>query len=739
MVYYKEITAFKLFFLFSLFHICLFSQVDNWVLLDQNNSEIPDNSINSLSINESGVILIGTNNGLVKYNASNWTLFNSDNSGIPYNRILKVMVDDNNNYWLNSDGGLWGNAGLTTFNGLEWSTYNTTNSQIPFDGFNSIDIDNVGKIWIGSVLWGIASFHNDEWSHFTTSNSSLIDNHTSAIDVDSENNIWVGTNYSGLVKFSTTGDWINFNKSNSELPDNYIADIFITSNNEVWIASSNHITKLSGDVWSVYYLSDAGVSKFHTVACQLDLNDNLWIISNGDGILKFDGNNWEKFDKLNSPLPTNQFTDLIIDGNNNKWFGTVGSGIILYNENGVLLDSISTWNFSVKVGVSKPTADYYGENNITSLITEQFKTINDRYNSFFESKIVFSVDSIYIFNSNPTEEIFKSHPQYDYAVIYDGYPIQGGGWYGQPYNTIHHSWSVDDFDGPFGDFANDGLTHEFGHSRGAIDLYAIEVPADSNNINNQDYQAPESIMNVPYGKAIWDEHSINLINMNENSIINSQDYVTESFPSKIEILVTDNSGNPMPDVNVLFFPIEWYSKKVNENIYNTYVTNSDGIIEFTDNPFKPKTSGYPWDIRYPNFLVTAEYLDASIFTWLPITEVQNHYFGDSSGIYRDTLKLPIVNSVTEKDILPIEFSLKQNYPNPFNPSTLITYTIPYSQLVNLQVYDILGNEIVTLVDEFQAAGKYEVKFKASEFSSGVYFYRIICDKYSATKKMLQLR
>lgn len=736
---FHKITVFNSILFLMLFHICLFSQDEKWAYFNENNSELLDNWVNSLSINESGVILIGTNNGLVEYNASNWSIYNRDNSGLPFNTVLKALIDNYNNYWLNTDGNLWGNAGLTTFNGLEWITYNTTNSQIPYNKFNSIVIDKTGKVWLGSNQQGIASFYNGEWNHFTTSNSLLTDNHISAIDVDNENNIWIGTRYSGLIKFSNSNDWVSFNESNSDLPDNSIDDIFIASNNDIWIVSSNYVAKYSGSVWSIYNLSDIGISYFQTVTCLLDLHDNFWIISNGDGILMFNGNNWQKFDKSNSPLPSNQFTDLIVDENNNKWFGSVGSGIVLYNENGVLLDSISTWNFSVKVGVSKPTSDYYGENNITNLITEQFTTINDRFNSFFESQIVFSVDSIYIFNSSPNEEIFNPHPQYDFAVIYDGYPSQGGGWYGQPYNTIHHSWSVDLHDGLFGDFATDGLIHEFGHSRGAIDLYAIEVPADSNNINNQAYHAPESIMNLPYGKTIWDEHSINLINMNENSIINSQDYVTESFPSKIEILVTDNSGNPMSDVNVLFFPIEWYSKKVNENIYNTYFTNSDGIIEFTDNPFKPKTSGYPWDIRYPNFLVTAEYLDASIFTWLPITEVQNHYFSDPSGIYRDTLKLPIVNSLNENDYIPREFILLQNFPNPFNPSTLISYEIPYPQNVQLKIFDVLGREIGTLMDEFQSAGKYEVKFNAYELSSGVYFYRISCEKYSATKKMILLR
>ena len=89
------------------------------------------------------------------------------------------------------------------------------------------------------------------------------------------------------------------------------------------------------------------------------------------------------------------------------------------------------------------------------------------------------------------------------------------------------------------------------------------------------------------------------------------------------------------------------------------------------------------------------------------------------------------NIVEVELTLPIEFSLEQNYPNPFNPYTKIKYTIPNVTLsgvegsrVALKVYDVLGNEIATLVNEEKPAGNYEVNFDASKFSSGVYFYKL---------------
>ncbi len=94
--------------------------------------------------------------------------------------------------------------------------------------------------------------------------------------------------------------------------------------------------------------------------------------------------------------------------------------------------------------------------------------------------------------------------------------------------------------------------------------------------------------------------------------------------------------------------------------------------------------------------------------------------------------------------IPTEFVLEQNYPNPFNPVTKIKYSIPevgtgLALSVQLKIYDILGKEVATLVNEEKQAGIYEVEFKASRLSSGVYFYKLTAGNYSQTKKMILLR
>jgi len=108
--------------------------------------------------------------------------------------------------------------------------------------------------------------------------------------------------------------------------------------------------------------------------------------------------------------------------------------------------------------------------------------------------------------------------------------------------------------------------------------------------------------------------------------------------------------------------------------------------------------------------------------------VLNNFFGD------------FTTSVEKlDDLIPAQFELEQNYPNPFNPSTTIRFTIPEAGLVTLKVYNLLGEEVATLLNEEQTTGVYEVTFDAAQLSSGIYFYTISSGNFVASKKMILLK
>lgn len=105
--------------------------------------------------------------------------------------------------------------------------------------------------------------------------------------------------------------------------------------------------------------------------------------------------------------------------------------------------------------------------------------------------------------------------------------------------------------------------------------------------------------------------------------------------------------------------------------------------------------------------------------------------------YGDTSFIPVGIQDNENEIN--NFSLMQNYPNPFNPTTKIEFSISKAGLFSLKVYDILGQEINTLVEKHFESGKYSVNFNAGELTSGIYFYKLVGENTNITKKMLLMR
>jgi len=116
------------------------------------------------------------------------------------------------------------------------------------------------------------------------------------------------------------------------------------------------------------------------------------------------------------------------------------------------------------------------------------------------------------------------------------------------------------------------------------------------------------------------------------------------------------------------------------------------------------------------------------------------YSGFGDNLYIDSLCTGYpVGINTNNNEIPKVYSLNQNYPNPFNPSTQISFGLPKSGNVKLVVFDILGREVKTLVNEFQTAGTHNITFDGSALASGIYFYTITANEFTATKKMLLVK
>ncbi|NWG28070.1 MAG: T9SS type A sorting domain-containing protein [Ignavibacteriaceae bacterium] len=116
-------------------------------------------------------------------------------------------------------------------------------------------------------------------------------------------------------------------------------------------------------------------------------------------------------------------------------------------------------------------------------------------------------------------------------------------------------------------------------------------------------------------------------------------------------------------------------------------------------------------------------------------DVNNHFSDYSSSVSINFSKF----NKTNNGLVKYDFELDQNYPNPFNPITTINYSIKSTGLVTLKVYDMLGIEVASIVNEIKEAGNYSVTFNASELPSGIYFYQLRAGSFIETKKMLLLK
>jgi hypothetical protein len=156
----------------------------------------------------------------------------------------------------------------------------------------------------------------------------------------------------------------------------------------------------------------------------------------------------------------------------------------------------------------------------------------------------------------------------------------------------------------------------------------------------------------------------------------------------------------------------------------------------------------------PNFVSPYLHIDKYIATLLdsgatPIQGIDTDFDGETRNVTTPDIgadELDIVSGIDNEETLPTEFALEQNYPNPFNPSTKISWQSPVGSQQTIKIFDVLGNEITTLVDDYKPAGKYEVEFDASSLPSGVYFYQLKATPnggqaggYLETKKMILLK
>lgn len=241
------------------------------------------------------------------------------------------------------------------------------------------------------------------------------------------------------------------------------------------------------------------------------------------------------------------------------------------------------------------------------------------------------------------------------------------------------------------------------------------------------------------GKGYWIKFSANGSIKLVSPSTSSSNYTDRKVNWQNAIKIIDSRGN-------------------STKLYLTNFIEADQFIEFP-----PQAPPGVFDVRFVNDkfvgllsdvnIININYVDYPVRLIFEGDENINlHLTSDDKNVKLDqylSVHSPVYINQTLSQIkvtnsgLPNEFVLNQNYPNPFNPKTIIRYQIPEAGRVTLRVYDLLGREVVQLIDEFQVAGYKAVEFDASSarggLPSGVYFYKLNTGSYTSVKKMLLLR
>lgn len=689
-------------------------------LFNSSNSGLPNKIVSTVSVDQSGNKWIGTYGGnLVKYDGTNWTIFNSANSGLPNKKITSIVMDNSSNLWIGTDGG-----GLVKYDGTSWIVYDTTNSGLPVNGVTSIVVDSVDNVWIGTHpdFWsgynkggGLAKFDRTNWTVYTIFNSNLISNYITSIAIDQSGLLWIGTfpdfvrtySYiSGLVRFDGT-NWYTYRKSNSGLPSDFVSSIKIDENNHKWIGTTEGgLARFTGTGWTKYNANNSGLPYNYVTSIALDNFGNKWV-GTYQGLTKFDGTNWTSFGTgLSGGVDR-----VTVDKNNIKWLGSNGlvrfdgTNWRSYNTSNSVLTANSVYaietdnygNLWVGLGSHQGGLFKFNGTNWSVYKTHNSGLPHNWVNSIAIDEIgdvwVGTLQGLAKFNGVNWTNTYLPFSATTNTISAVTVCVNGNIWVGAQeggglakYDGIN--WTVYNTN-------NSGIPSGF--------VSSITSDSIGNIYIGTKKEDPPFFGHGNGGLVKFDGNNWTVYN-DTNSGLPAGNW--------IECLTIDNSGT-------------------------LWIGNKMGLAKF---------DGNNWTV----YNVTNSGLPINIIHSIDVDKYGNKWIGTYSGltVFNEGGVVSIHEEKTGYFVLENYF-LSQNYPNPFNPVTKIKFTIPQTDspllggarggLVTLKVYDIVGREIATLINEAKQPGNYEVEFNAEGLSSGVYYYQLKSGSFIETKKMMVLK
>ena len=673
------------------------------------NSSLPSNWISCINIDKNGTLWLGTREGLVTFDGTNWmTILSLDSV------VNDIEFDKFDNIWIGTDGG------LLKFDGSNWITYNTSNSGLPSNFIQCIKIDIEGNKWIGTGYLfdqgaGIAKFDGENWEVYNTLNSGLPSNHIRVITSDDSGNLWAGTP-DGIAKFDGL-EWTKYYEDENPISFYHLYCMGFDHEGILWVGTLEVIAKYKNGKWE---LIDGLLNNYGATSFLFD-DTRLWLGActyegfgswSGNGLFHLDGSGCTKIDISDSQLPHSGVIGVRVDNNNSKWLfcgefwkSTCGESLVEISGN--------TWTIydttnSELPGVSISDIAFDNNNNkwvCTGSGLAKFNGGNWLVHSSSNSGLPTNSLSCITIDDNNIKWIGTGgHWRSGAGIVkYNGedWEVYNTTNSGLPTNSIN-CITIDKDNNKWIGTEGQGVVKYDGSNWEIFNFYNVGLP--SNYIK---------CITIDLDGIIW---------------IGTGDYLGSGGLVKFDgtnWVRINKSNTGLPD---------WInSVQINcvevDNFNNKWIgTFSRGLVYYDNSEWKSYNESNSGLVD--NFVAS-----------LAIDKNGNKWIGTWNGLA--VITESGVVSVDEKDkfrsLFPNNFQLSQNYPNPFNPSTKIKYSIPRTANVVIKVFDILGKEIETLVNEEKTAGTYELTWTIANQPSGVYFYRIQAGDFIQTKKMILLK
>lgn len=697
-------------------------------------------NINSIEQDSNDLWIGKSKGGAVKFNRSSYEMeyYKRYYTGLTSNTILKIEVDTFGNKWFGL--GASGNtekAGIAKYDGVNWQIFNSSNSILPDQNYNNIAADINGNLWVGTFGSGLLKYDGLVWTKYDSLNSGIPTNRPGYIQTDSEGNVWFlmtenygSINKNRLVKYDGIG-WKIIQPDTNGLPWFGYQLVEIDSDDNVWVSAYARILKFDRTGFHLYNADSAGIFIGVIRCMEVDSDGNCFIGSEYNGLLKRDKNgNWteyrvsvydnlnvvfdihidennviwlstydglKKFDELeftdykvsNAPLLDVVVSDVIKDDQENLFFGT--SGLVKYDG--------TNWT---KFVTGDSTFPYYG---VSCLAVDSKNTI------WAGAEGLIKLEDTIITKYTPANSNFPDTYVRDLVV---------------DHNDI--VWAATNYG--LARIENDSITVFNESNSPLIGNYIITIEVD--RYNNKWIGGWECGL-VKFDDYSWTSYT--------NS--NSQLLIDEIFDIAID--KNNNLWLAMGAVQKVQLGSDWpiyfpsnilqiddeVTKIAADSVGNIWASaNQNGIIKID-----------PWNnwtiLNNQNAgLIGVDQIVNSIY----IDENGYKYFSTNDGgvsVYKGDLVLGIQNN--PNGAVVSDFKIFQNYPNPFNPTTTIKYEVPQISNVKIEVFDVLGRIVKVLVDEQKTTGFYEIKFDASSFASGIYYYRIKANEFVQTKKMILIK